>query len=91
MAKNSIMEYTKRVGKSIKFATTEVLKEQMPTTVNTIETNKEFAKSYYPAKVLLVIKLKPLGINMYINLLKIALEISKWRLQQVTITMKIES
>ena len=47
MAKNSIMEYTKRVGKSIKFATTEVLKEQMPTTVNTVETNKEFAKSYY--------------------------------------------
>ena len=47
MAKNSIMEYTKRVGKSIKFATTEVLKEQMSTTVNTVETNKEFAKSYY--------------------------------------------
>ena len=47
MAKNSIMEYTKRVGKSIKFAATEVLKEQMPITIGTVESNKEFAKSYY--------------------------------------------
>ena len=47
MAENSITEYAKRIGKSIAFATSEVLKEQLPVTTSIINTNKETAKNLF--------------------------------------------
>ena len=47
MAKNSILAYTKRLGKSLKFAAVEVLKEQAPVTTKMIENNKDYAKNSF--------------------------------------------
>ena len=47
MAKNSILAYTKRLGKSLKFAAVEVLKEQAPITTKLIENNKDYAKNSF--------------------------------------------
>ena len=47
MAKNSILAYTRRLGKSLKFAAVEVLKDQAPITTKMIENNKDYAKNSF--------------------------------------------
>lgn len=47
MAKNSILAYTRRLGKSLKFAAVEVLKDQAPITTKMIENNRDYAKNSF--------------------------------------------
>ena len=45
--RNSILEYSKRVVKSIGYASFDAFKEQMPFTTALVENNKETAKQLY--------------------------------------------
>jgi len=45
--KNSVLEYTKRLGRSIAYGAFDAVREQMPMTAALIENNKESAKQLY--------------------------------------------